>query len=465
MITRRNLLKLGAISTLVPFAARAQSAQEQKLLFVVTASGGASILDSFLPITTNEAGAGVRAFTTQQVVQPNGSNLRTVAVLDNSIEGAIALGNQYPMATFLGKHKDDVVVMTHNVTSVNHLVAAKRSLTGAGVDKGRTILEAAAVRHGAGCVLPNVNMAGGGYSEHGDDPTVPDEARAEPVVDARLFAFSTDGSRGIKGAPSRQRIEEARALRARLEEASGFGKTFRGARVIRRYLAQRDGIARGVEDADLITKLMMLTETPGEVPLSDYDLETSASGPDVMSKFPNLMTDPVDAQGALAFLLARYGIACAITLGPNSSPVFESSERMLQPPIAFDWSHNDHVGAQNSMWSRTLKLVDGLIELLKGAGLWDRSLVYIATEFGREKSGAATGHHLNNGSVLISPLLRGNRVFGGVDTSTGLTYGFDRTTGEPAPGTLMGEADVYSVIAQALDIEFANRVDIPCMVR
>jgi len=33
-----------------------------------------------------------------------------------------------------------------------------------------------------------------------------------------------------------------------------------------------------------------------------------------------------------------------------------------------------------------------------------------------------TGHHLNNGSVLLSPLLQGNRVLGGVEPSTSLTH-------------------------------------------
>ena len=47
------------------------------------------------------------------------------------------------------------------------------------------------------------------------------------------------------------------------------------------------------------------------------------------------------------------------------------------------------------------------------------------------------------------------------------SYGFDRTSGEPNedPAAKMSERDVYSVIAQALDVSFDNRVDIPCMVR
>ena len=71
---------LGAL----PFTARRARAQaqpsDQTLLFVITASGGASILDSFLPILSSQAGGGVRSYQTSQVVQPPGSNLKGVAV-------------------------------------------------------------------------------------------------------------------------------------------------------------------------------------------------------------------------------------------------------------------------------------------------------------------------------------------------------------------------------------------------
>ena len=150
-------------------------------------------------------------------------------------------------------------------------------------------------------------------------------------------------------------------------------------------------------------------------------------------------------------------------------------------PLAFDFSHSNHVLTQYAMWSRILKVTDGLITLLKNqqwddddesqGTMWDRSLVYIASDFGRDKLRPpnsfefGTGHHLNNGNVIISPLLNGGRVYGDVDAATGLTFGFDRRTGLAAPGTLMHEQDVYSVIAQALDIDFDGRIDIPAMVR
>ena len=153
---------------------------------------------------------------------------------------------------------------------------------------------------------------------------------------------------------------------------------------------------------------------------------------------------------------------------------------LISTPLAFDYSHTDHRVAQNLMWGRTCRLIDGLVTLLKTfdylgdpslGKLWDRSLIYVATEFGREKTRSAgasswsSGHHLNNGALLISPLLKGNAVYGGVDPNTLLTYGFDRATGQPDPGAIMREGDVYSAIAMALGIEFEGRRDMAALVR
>jgi hypothetical protein len=72
---------------------------------------------------------------------------------------------------------------------------------------------------------------------------------------------------------------------------------------------------------------------------------------------------------------------------------------------------------------------------------------------------------LNNGHVMVSPLLNGNRVYGGVDPDTCLTYGFDPASGDPVPGSRMTEPHVYSAVAHALDIDFDTRIDMPCMVK
>ena len=128
------------------------------------------------------------------------------------------------------------------------------------------------------------------------------------------------------------------------------------------------------------------------------------------------------------------------------------------------------------MWSRVLRTADALIELLKETDyvegdpsqgkMWDRSLVYFPTEFGRDKvASGGSGHNLNNGSLLISPMIKGNRVYGGVDPTTNLTFGFDPQTGEPRPGVEMTEPDLYGAIAHALDISFPGRRDCPALVR
>ena len=54
------------------------------------------------------------------------------------------------------------------------------------------------------------------------------------------------------------------------------------------------------------------------------------------------------------------------------------------------------------------------------------------------KMSFGTGHHLNNGSLIVSPFANGNRVLGGVDPDTGLTYGFDPRTGDPERGSTPG---------------------------
>jgi uncharacterized protein (DUF1501 family) len=128
------------------------------------------------------------------------------------------------------------------------------------------------------------------------------------------------------------------------------------------------------------------------------------------------------------------------------------------------------------MWGRMMSVVDGLIELLKevphGDGsMWDQSLVYVATDFGRSKerpSGSldfGSGHHLNNGSLFISPLLRGNRVYGGVDPDTCLTYGFDGATGEPDREVVMREGHLYSLVCEAMGIDFEGKQDMSGLVR
>jgi hypothetical protein len=213
------------------------------------------------------------------------------------------------------------------------------------------------------------------------------------------------------------------------------------------------------------------------LPLDDHGLAQSPDGPLLREVFPRIGVDRLQTQTALAFLLVKYGVSCAVTFGPGAVPSFLPDGSIADTPIAFDFSHNSHVLAQNVMWSRVMQSVDGLARLLKtveqedGSSLWDRSLVYVATDFGRSKERPAnatnfgTGHDLNNGNVLVSPLLKGNRAYGGVDPETCRTYGYDPRDGSPKPGTVMREGHTYSLIAQALDVDFRGRIDMSGLVR
>jgi uncharacterized protein (DUF1501 family) len=481
-LSRRDLLTVagafGVGATLPAARARAQAtpALPEKLLFVVAAAGGASILESFLPVVDTEAGAAAATLAVQPAsLVDSVGELRCVGRRGGGLAG-LDVNARFLQRTFLQKHGGDTVVMTVESTSVNHLVGQKRMVTGANVNGGRTIQEATALIHGLSAPLPNVNMAQGGYVERGDDASLDRRVLPEAVADARTFPLSLHGSRGVKDAPSSALVERARRVRDRLEGASLFGQTFAHAPLRQALLDARARFVPDAEHRDLISRLMLVPDTAGTYPLGEAGLVESADGVRVREKFPRLIADAFEAQAAMAFLLAKNGVAQAVTIAPSFSPVLEGIA-MENPPLAFDFSHNDHPGTQNAMWSRILRVVDGLVDLLKaepdgaGGSLWDRSLVYIATDFGREKVRPpdavvfGTGHHLNNGVVLVSPLLRGGRVYGGVDPTTLLTYGFDPLSGEPRPGTVMREGDVYAVIAGAMGVEYPGRRSFPALVR
>jgi hypothetical protein len=167
-------------------------------------------------------------------------------------------------------------------------------------------------------------------------------------------------------------------------------------------------------------------------------------------------------------------------MGFGNAPFVDPTGAIVDAPFAFDFAHNLHRIVQSLMWSHTTSILDTLITLLKTydymgdpslGKMWDRSLIYVATEFGRDKlrpAGASswgTSHHLNNGSLLISPLLKGNAVYGGVDPRTGLTYGFDPVTGTPDKSRVFNESDVYSVIAGALNLDVPAARAFPAIVK
>lgn len=445
---------------------------EPRLLFVVAASGGASMVDAFWPVAQSEVSSAALANTLTVypdavIAQPPGSNLRCVTNL--GIDGLFT--TDYDLSTFLTRYHQDMVVMSVQNTSVNHAIAQKRAITGAGINRGRTLMEAMAAVHDDG-LLPNCNLATGGFIEPGDDDALPARARAELIADPLTFAVGTHGTRGLPGAPGSALVQRARDVRGELEGVSVHGQRYGHSALRQRLLDLRADTVPALEAADLITSLMMVPESL--IDLAPFGLEPSPLLDELQAVFPRLLVDPLQMQAGLAFLLARYGVASAVTFGARFTPE-TSAEGLEGTPLAFDYSHTNHVVAQNVMWGRMMNAVDGLITLLQAEPLgdgtmWDHSLVYIATDFGRTRqrpSGQTdfgTGHHLNNGALFISPLLDGNRVWGGIDPDTVLTYGFDLRTGDPDPGILMREGHLYSLVCQAMGVSFDGQHDMSLLL-
>lgn len=480
--TRRDVLRglaAGAAVAALPARGRAQVSGDldaPRFLIVLTATGGASIIDAMLAIRASESAnaAVINTFPDAMVQGIEGSPFRAV---DQDLRdlGPLPYRGQAVQSDFVRRHAQDMMVVTHTGTSVNHLVAQKRSLTGNDAWGGRTLPELVAEAHGDGFPIPNVNMSVGGYIEPGVDPTVPHRARAEAVVDANVWFSGLHGSRGIAWAPPPGLIDMARRVRDEgIDRRSVFSRTFGGSPALRRWLEQRGELAPELEQGDLITALNVLPDVPGVIPLSQYGLESAPDAARVREVFPLFDRDPLEAQAALAYLLIRNRVSVTVTIGPGLSPGVGGQQIVDSPPLAFDFSHTAHRGTQALMWSRLLSVADRLIGLLQaaefrgGQSFWDRSLLYVATDFGRTRNRSAganefgSGHHLNNGSLLVSPMVRGNTVLGGVDPDTGLTYGFDPRTGDPEPGRHMAEAEIFAGICQALGLD-TSPVNLPDM--
>lgn len=480
--SRRGVLAGLAAGMAAPAAALAAARRkgegpEPRFLIVLGGSGGCSIIDSFMAVRESESPNGkiLNAWPDSLVQSPGGGPFRAIDFSSKTI-GAIPAPFTANQSEFVKRHSSDMMVVTYTGTSVNHAVAEHRSVTGNAAWRGRTLQEATALTFGAGRPIPNVHLINGtSFTDRGTDDSLPSSAFGERVPAPNLWPLSLDGYRGVKGAPDRRLFEAARAFRdGTLDPQSDFARTFAASDRLKRWFELRGAPLRDIEGADLITQLMVHPDSE-DMPLKSHGLKSSPLAKKVREAFPAYGFDPIESQAALAFLLIRCGVASTVTLGPENAAVFNkgaalgrsglSAGDMLNTPIAFDFSHQAHREVQSLMWSRVLSVADRLITLLKseelagGKSYWDHSLLYVATEFGRSRNrpeGAMTfgsGHDLNNGALIVSPLANGGRVLGGVDPETLMTYGFDPLSGRPDPGRNMTEAEVFSGIVQALGIE------------
>jgi hypothetical protein len=444
-----------------------------RFLIVISATGGASIIDSFMAVRGSECtnAATLNTFPDAQVQSVPGSVFRAVKFSSSRL-GQIPQPVNADQLAFTSKHKDNMLVATTVGTSVNHAIAQKRSINGNAAWRGRTLQECMALQYGQGMAMPNVNMAGGGYTDRGTDDLLPAYCYAESVQSPSFWPLGLDGQRGLKNAPDNAVLNLGRRARSEIENKSAFGQTFSNSNVMKRWLENREQNQPKLQSLDLITKLNILPDMPPQIPLTEYGLNSSPEGARLRAVFPAFFTDPFEGQAALAFLLLKYRVSTAVTLGPTFNAVVASLPNLVKsPPLAFDLSHNDHRSAQAFMWQRILSVTDRLIDLLKsepfdtatGESFWDRSLIYIATDFGRTRTRGSnqvsfgSGHDLNNGVVMLSPMVKGNSILGGIDNQTTLTYGFDAQTGLPQPGKVTSnEPDIFSGVLTALGVDTAG---------
>jgi hypothetical protein len=438
-----------------------RAADPGRLLIVIAAAGGASIVDSFLPVVASSDNASIRSYKPEQIDGVEGSPFRAVKKVDYSV--GVPVGNDYAMVDFIKRHAADMAVLPFTCSSVNHLIAAQRSLNGNGVNKGRTLMEAVAAQYGADKLLPNINMSFSGYALDGTDASLPTFAKAEQVADALLFPLALHREQVIADRTNHELLEAARVVRGELEQLQPHAKTMQNLSPLREFLSFRQKLPQ-IEAAQLLEALSLL-DLARFNEMGTLRDERNALLTKVRETFPKFLSDPLEAQAAMAFLLLRYGVSCTVTLGLDNLVRFEntgSGRIMSNLPLGFDWSHNSHQGTQNTMWRRLLSVMDRLIQLLKNEDhlgvpengrMWSRSFMYVATEFGRDRSRTGgSGHDLNNGAVMLSPMLKGNKVYGGVDPKTGYTFGCELASGEPKPGLQLNEGDIHHVILQALGI-------------
>ncbi len=497
MQTRRDVLRqlaalagAGAGASLFNNVALAEEAKDPRFLIVLCATGGGSIIDGPLAIRASESAtpSTLNTFEDALVTGWSGSPFRAVDLAGGSI-GPIPAPFSVAPSEFLSRRRQDLMVATVTGTSVNHQVAQRRAITGNEAWAGRTLQEMVAWQYGMNAPIPNVHLVAGlGFNDPGNDSLVPTWARRQIVPDPLVWPLSLDGAKGMPQGLDPAVLAAARKHRNEVfEPSTRFGQIFTDAARLKEWKELRGSPQERIEALDLITKLMVPPDG-GSFPLGEFGLSSSPSSEAVRAVFPDYAADPMQAQAAVAFLLLKHRVSVSVTIGPSFSFVYDASgevtsglpeNSVLNPPLAFDFSHQAHRAGQAIVWSRLYAVVDGLIQLLQaedygdGTSLWDRTMIYIATEFGRVKTRPAnasdwgTGHDLNNGVAVFSPLVPGDTLRGGVDPDTALTYGFDPTTGDPEPGRTTSEAEIFSGLLGALGVDTSGSglPDVPAMRR
>ena len=454
---------------------------DRKFLFVFGAMGGASINDSFLAVKNSECDYSEthNTFPDEWVKTVEGTQLRAVDLTTEDI-GPLPFPVKSKQSAFLEKHAKEIMVTTMEHSTVSHPLGQKRFLTGNGAWNGRTMQEIIADTYGKGLILPNVNMSSLGFAEAGTDRTLPPEAVAEIISNPTFFTLGLHGYKGISGAPEDDLMNLARSYRGELEKNSKFYQTHASNTRLRRWLDLRSNKQKKIENANLIEKLLFFEEST-DLPFSDFGINPTANGSTVRELFPDIGADPLHTQAALAYMLVTQGVSKAVAMGMGMNVTINgndpSNPLLTNTPTGFDYSHNAHRATQALLWNRTFDIIDRLITLLKkteygdGGTIWDNSMILIATEFGRDKTRPKdaeefpSGHHQNNGVAVISPLVNGGKILGGVDPNTLLTYGYDPKTGASDKNRQMTEKEVFSGLLQALDVDTspAKLPDMPIM--
>ncbi|MBL8743843.1 MAG: hypothetical protein JNK04_22195, partial [Myxococcales bacterium] len=342
------LLAAGAAGAASASFAKKTRAAGEKTKFLITFPlfGGGAIIDSFLPIKASESNnpGTIDCFPDDQVTALAGSDIRCADAVITSLLGFDVSGSPIPLplSGFGEKYKQEMMITTLTGTSVNHAIAQKRALSGGGAWSGRTLQEIVATEYGQGFALPNVNMSSLGYLERGSDPTLPPESYAEPIPNALFKPLSFSGSQGIKGAPSKDLMKLARSVRdSELDANSTFYGAFYRSKKLDLWKSQR-AIAQNIEDKNLMDELMFIKNSPPEIPLEEYGLHSADEADELLALFPDMFSDPLEQQAALACLLIKRKVSVSVTISPSFAPVNGGPLGLKSTPLAFDLSHQDH---------------------------------------------------------------------------------------------------------------------------